>query len=94
MRALHGLRMASDRRGERARGLLHAEPSRLSQRRRHHRFRVSRSWSSFKPELVCIEGARKTEGYFESHGYRRIDEYLQFDRQDWYFTPKNRVIQT
>jgi FkbM family methyltransferase len=44
----------------------------------------------YKPELVCIEAAvihRDTiAGYFEQHGYERIDE--KRDTTNWYFKPK------
>ena len=46
----------------------------------------------FRPELVCIEAAKSTRErirrYFESHGYRRIEEYLERDSANWYFEPK------
>jgi FkbM family methyltransferase len=45
----------------------------------------------FRPELVCIEWRGNEEvisAYFESHGYRRIDKYLEYDQANWYFTPK------
>jgi FkbM family methyltransferase len=46
----------------------------------------------FRPELVCIEAANTTRErirrYFESHGYRQIEEYLERDPVNWYFEPK------
>jgi FkbM family methyltransferase len=49
----------------------------------------------FKPELVSVEANvhRREEllEYFEENGYSRIDEYLEHDRIDWYFKPKNTV---
>lgn len=47
----------------------------------------------FEPALVCIEagaGEDYRQGlarYFEQHGYRRIEKYLQHDAINWYFTP-------
>jgi FkbM family methyltransferase len=46
----------------------------------------------FRPELVHIEVHKKNRevlsAYFEKNGYRRLDEYLPYDRSNWYFTPK------
>jgi FkbM family methyltransferase len=46
----------------------------------------------FAPALVCIEAFRENQAalleYFENHGYRRIDRYLEYDRANWYFTPQ------
>ena len=45
----------------------------------------------FRPELVCIEWRGSGEAlldYFASHGYERIDEYLEHDQVNWYFTPR------
>ncbi len=46
----------------------------------------------FRPKLVCIEAGRSTRErirrYFESHAYRRIEEYLQRDSVNWYFEPR------
>jgi len=46
----------------------------------------------FQPALVCIEAhaevADKILEYFRLHGYTRIDEYLPYDGQNWYFKPK------
>ena len=46
----------------------------------------------FRPALVCIEyfnaGEEKLEAYFAAHGYERIDRYLEYDKANWYFTPK------
>ncbi len=46
----------------------------------------------FRPELVCIEAANATRErirrYFESHGYRQIEEYLERDLVNWYFEPR------
>ena len=48
----------------------------------------------WKPELVCIETKPKNRevllAYFEKHGYRRLDEYLEHDQTNWYFAPKPR----
>ncbi len=46
----------------------------------------------FRPELVCIEHARRTSkkilDYFQKYGYERIDKYLPYDPLNWYFSPK------
>ncbi len=46
----------------------------------------------YKPELVCIEAHRSVQdelfAYFADHGYERLDQYLPWDRFNWYFTPK------
>ena len=44
----------------------------------------------FSPELVCVEVGTDlvrtaVEPYFESRGYRRIDEYLAWDWVNWYY---------
>jgi hypothetical protein len=44
----------------------------------------------FRPELVCVEVGtdlvrKAVEPYFESRGYRRIDEYLAWDWVNWYY---------
>jgi len=45
----------------------------------------------FAPELVCIEAFPEAQAallkYFEKHGYRRIDRYLEYDAGNWFFTP-------
>jgi hypothetical protein len=45
----------------------------------------------FKPALVCIEAVErvqpKIQAYFDAHGYRRIDRYLERDPINWYFEP-------
>ena len=45
----------------------------------------------FRPELVCIEAGKpvreQVSSYFAEHGYVRIDEYLPYDRVNWYFKP-------
>lgn len=50
----------------------------------------------FKPELVCVEASRHRREelleYFHRNGYKRIDEYLEHDRVDWYFTPDNTAL--
>jgi len=48
--------------------------------------------NKFKPELVCIEAnfnRDKIMKYFTRHGYERINKYLKYDTQNWYFKPKN-----
>ncbi len=44
----------------------------------------------FKPKLVCIEAAPATRisilEYFNSHGYKRIEEYEKHDKVNWYFS--------
>lgn len=45
----------------------------------------------FRPELVCIEAPREPSeilGYFDAHGYERIDRYLEYDHVNWYFRPR------
>jgi FkbM family methyltransferase len=47
----------------------------------------------YKPELVCIEYATNEEkilDYFNKHGYKRLEEYLPFDKYNWYFKPKKK----
>jgi FkbM family methyltransferase len=45
----------------------------------------------YKPRLVCIESSPEIRDaimeYFTSHGYERIDAYLQHDAVNWYFRP-------
>jgi len=47
----------------------------------------------YHPELVHIEmhpnNVKTLTEYFEANGYRRIDEYLEYDDTNWYFTPKS-----
>jgi FkbM family methyltransferase len=47
----------------------------------------------YRPELVHIEVHPRNHealmSYFEANGYRRIDEYLEHDLTNWYFTPKD-----
>jgi FkbM family methyltransferase len=46
----------------------------------------------FRPALVCIEahgaGGEEIVAYFQTHGYERIDEYLQHDGVNWYYKLK------
>ena len=50
----------------------------------------------FKPKLVCIELQGKhadayrqgIRDYFESHQYEQIEQYLAFDKVNWYFAPR------
>jgi hypothetical protein len=46
----------------------------------------------FRPELVCIETFALVEDqiveYFERHGYQRIEKYIPYDEQNWYYTPR------
>ncbi|MFQ5592001.1 MAG: FkbM family methyltransferase, partial [Phycisphaerae bacterium] len=46
----------------------------------------------FRPELVGIEALPSTQDairtYFEQHGYRRIDAYLERNKRNWFFTCK------
>lgn len=46
----------------------------------------------FRPALVCIEAHAPVRDaiatYFVSHGYRRLDKYLDVDQRNWYYTPK------
>lgn len=45
----------------------------------------------YKPRLVCIEIQKETtQGileYFQQHDYQRIEAYLPFDQNNWYFKP-------
>ena len=46
----------------------------------------------FRPALVHVEAHERNHrillDYFERNGYRRLDEYLKYDRSNWYFAPK------
>jgi hypothetical protein len=46
----------------------------------------------FSPELVCIEVfpliRDQIAGYFERHGYERIQKYIPYDEINWYYAPK------
>lgn len=46
----------------------------------------------FRPELVGIEALPEVQDailqYFDAHGYRRLDDYLEYSGRDWYFAPK------
>lgn len=46
----------------------------------------------FAPELVHVEASphrqEELKVYFAQHGYVRIDAYLEYDKVNWYFTPK------
>ena len=46
----------------------------------------------YRPELVQIEAHEVNQeflsSYFEENGYERIDEYRQYDRNNWFFTPE------
>jgi len=49
----------------------------------------------FAPRLICVEAhaggegnEREILGYFEAHGYERIEEYLPHDAVNWYFRPR------
>jgi len=47
----------------------------------------------FKPELVCIEtnsNKDKILFFFVEHRYHRIDAYLIYDKENWYFTPNKK----
>jgi len=45
----------------------------------------------YKPRLVCVEIQQELGApilqYFVRHGYQRVEDYLPFDRYNWYFTP-------
>lgn len=47
----------------------------------------------FRPELVHVEASPHRQealaAYFKRNGYKRIDEYLEYDRINWYFTPND-----
>ena len=46
----------------------------------------------FRPELVCVEAKPTARdplaAYFETHGYRRLERYLEHDQVNHYFAPK------
>jgi FkbM family methyltransferase len=49
----------------------------------------------YRPELVCIEvgnspNGKFIQGYFERHGYRLIERYLEHDMTNRYYTPRDR----
>jgi FkbM family methyltransferase len=45
----------------------------------------------FRPDLVCIEANSRVRDqiwdYFAERGYVRLNQYLLFDRRNWYFAP-------
>ena len=47
----------------------------------------------YRPSLVCIEAHPPVQqqilNYFSGHGYRRLDQYLFFDKRNWYFAAKD-----
>lgn len=47
----------------------------------------------FKPGLACIEAKprnrEKILKYFTDHRYQQIDRYLEYDKTNYYFTPKD-----
>lgn len=47
----------------------------------------------YRPSLVCIEAHPPVQQqilkYFAAHDYRRLDQYLLFDKRNWYFAPKD-----
>ena len=47
----------------------------------------------FAPQLVCIEAHTGVQDalttYFAEHGYERIEKYLEYDVDNWYFRPKS-----
>ncbi len=48
---------------------------------------------NFEIELICIEtcsNSSKIMEYFTRHGYERIEKYLKYDTQNWYFKPIGR----
>ena len=50
----------------------------------------------YQPELVCIEHSWEHNreyndallGWFDAHGYEKLDRYEAFDSINWYFTPR------
>jgi FkbM family methyltransferase len=46
----------------------------------------------YRPDLVCVEAHPPVQlqllKYFGEHGYRRLDQYLLFDKRNWYFAPE------
>jgi len=46
----------------------------------------------YRPRLVCIEAhppvRQQIIKYFSDHAYVRLDQYLPFDRRNWYFAPE------
>lgn len=47
----------------------------------------------YRPSLVCIEAHPPVQQpilkYFADHAYRRLDQYLLFDKRNWYFAPRD-----
>jgi FkbM family methyltransferase len=47
----------------------------------------------YRPRLVCIEAHPPVQQeiltYFADHAYRRLDQYLLFDKRNWYFAPRD-----
>jgi len=47
---------------------------------------------TYRPSLVCVEAHPPVRPrllkYFGDHGYRRLDQYLLFDKRNWYFAPE------
>ena len=45
----------------------------------------------FAPDMVDVEASphrhEELEAYFAKHGYVRLDEYLKYDKTNWYFVP-------
>jgi FkbM family methyltransferase len=50
--------------------------------------------AKYRPQLVCIEAHDAVQDalttYFAGHGYERIEEYLDYDKVNWYFRPKRK----
>ena len=46
----------------------------------------------YRPSLVCVEAhppvRQEISKYFSDHAYKRLDQYLPFDRRNWYFAPE------
>lgn len=47
----------------------------------------------YRPRLVCVEAHPPVQQeilkYFADHAYRRLDQYLLFDKRNWYLAPKD-----
>jgi FkbM family methyltransferase len=50
----------------------------------------------FRPELVCIEAKpanrRGIFEYFETHGYERLERYLEYDETNYYFSRRAAAV--
>jgi len=49
----------------------------------------------FKPDLLCVEAKVKNRDflskYFADHGYAQVERYLQYDKTNYYYAPKDKA---